>query len=254
MPVVSKEVVLTQDCVATIAEQLQLTLPATVASEPVSYDASHHARRRESAYAELAKAGLLDGTEPSEAFVTSLRVLCRGAAEFFGYVQTTDRHYNLHVACQGPDAVFVSFARGEVLLRPTRPESMLSQLLAALPQAGPAGGRSLSAREDELRHPDARARTEGRAPRGDARRILELFGEPRSAGGQLRAAVRTGVDGHRTKSPTPIGFLDVHKGRWLTYATDDGTGGTYVTAAPGRTDTIAGKLHEAHQRLRPGAR
>lgn len=254
MPVVFEEVVLTQDALATIAEQLQLTLPATLASEPVSYDRSQRADRRESAYGELTRLGLLDGAEPSEAFVTSLRVLCRGAAEFFGYVQTTDRHYNLHVACQGTDAVFVSLARGEVRLRPTRPESMLSELLAALPAVGPAGGRSLSARENELRRPDARAQAEGRVPRGDARRILELFGEARFAGGQLRAAVRAGVDGRRTKSPTPIGFLDLHQGRWITYATDDGTGGKYVTAAPGRADTIASKLHEAHQRLRSGVR
>lgn len=249
MTVVSGEVVLTQSCVATIAEQYQLTLPATLAPEPVSYDVGEVSDRRAAAHAELAAVGLLDSGEPSQVLVTSLWLLCRGAVEYFGYVATTQRRYSLQVASLGHDAVFAAMADAEVVLRPARPESMLSLLLAELPPANPAGGRSLSAAEHELRPPDARARATGAAPRGDARRILEIFAQPRLAGGQLQAGVRTGLDNRRVKSPDPVGFVDLEQGRWLTYVTDTGDGSKYVTAAPGRADTIATKLHESQQAL-----
>lgn len=253
MPVIPSEIVLTHGCVATLAEEFGLALPSTVAREPVTYDAHAFAGRRESADAELARAGLLDAGAPSRELLDSLGVLCNGSVEFFGHVASTDRHYSLHVASRGQDAVFAAMANGAVKLRPARPESMLSALLAELPTVSPAGGRSVSASAEELRPLGARARATGAAPRGDARRILELFRQPRLAGGQLRAGARTGIDNRRVKSPHPVGFIDLEQGRWLTFVTDNGAG-SYVTAAPGRTDAIASMLQEAQQVLQAGRR
>ena len=250
MAVVPGEFVITQRCLATVAEQLGLTLPTTVAREPVFYEDGEWERERESAHAELAQIGLLDHGEPSPALVESLRVLCRSTVEFFGHVAAGDRRYSLHLAALGQEGVFAALANGEVVLRPAHPHSLVSALLAEIPQAEPAGGRSMSVPEAQLAPPSTAGQGTLGAARGDARRILEILNKPRQAGGRFQSAARIGIDNRRTVYPDPVDFIDVEDGRWLTYTTGSGNGTRYVTAAPGRSETIAGKLEETQQALR----
>lgn len=249
MAVVPGEVVITQRCLATVAEQLQLTLPTTVASEPVFYEDDEWERECADAHAELAQIGLLNEGAPSSELVESLRVLCRGTAEYFGHVAAGDRRYSMHLAALGQDGVFAALANGEIVLRPAHPESLVAALLAELPPAQPAGGRSLSASQTELSPPVTAGEPALASARGDARRILELVNKPRQAGGRFQTAARIGIDNRRAVCPDPIDFIDLDDGRWLTYTSSSGAGTKYVTAAPGRTDSIARWLDEAQRAL-----
>lgn len=248
MPVLTGEFVISQRCVGTIAEDLSLTLPATVAAEPLYYEDGEFRQFRDAAYRELGQMGLFDRREPSPAFIDSLTVLCTADVEFYGFVATTDRQYTLHVAARGQDAVFAALAGEEVLLRPGHPQSLVSELLAELPEARPAGGRTMSAPEADIQPMSERSQATGAAPRGDARRLIELLTQPHQAAGKLHTATRIGVDARRVYSTDPIGFVDTEQGRWLTYATG-ADGARHVTAAPGRTEAITNKLHEAQQEL-----
>lgn len=249
MPVLPGEFVISQDCVATVAEELDLRLPATMSREPMYFDRDERASMRETAYHELAEMGLGDERGPASGLVGSLRVLCRGGAEFYGFIGTTERKYALHVAAHGQEAVFAAYTAGEVLLRPARAEGLVSELLAELPEAQPAGGRSVSAPEADIQPPSAQAEATGGGLRGDARRLRELLTKPHTASGKLHAAARIGVDARRIASADPVVFIDTEDGRWVAHATGDGTGARHVTASPGRTDVMANKLREVHQTL-----
>lgn len=249
MPVLGGEFVISQGCVGIIAEDLGLTLPATIAGEPLYYGDGEFGQARGAAHRELAQIGLVERGEPAPALLETLLVLCAASVEFYGFVAATNRQYTMHVAARGRDAVFAALAGDDVLLRPTHPQSLVSELLAELPEARPAGGRALSAPEAAIQPLSERDRLTGVTPRGDARRLIELLNQPHRAAGKLHAAMRAGVDARRVCSADPIGFVDTEQGRWLTYATS-GDGARHVTAAPGRTETIAHKLHEAQQALR----
>lgn len=249
VPVLPGEFVISQDCVATVADELDLRLPATMSREPLYFDRDERAAVRDAANRELAEMGLSDGRGAAAELVESLQVLCRGNTEFYGFIGTTERKYNLHVAARGQDAVFAAFTAGEILLRPARAEGLVSELLAELPEAQPAGGRSVSAPEADIQPPSAHTQATGGGLRGDARRLRELLTRPHTASGKLHAAARVGVDARRLTSNDPVVFMDAEDGRWMAYATDNGAGARHVTASSGRTDAIAGRLSEVHQAL-----
>src|SRR5699024_1608583 len=124
---------------------LQLRLPVYLRTEPVAYEPGEWEQVRDGAYRELAHAGLLAHGEPGETMVNTLRLLAYGATEFYGLVATRQHEYYLHVVGHGPQAVLAMLANGRVLLRPVEPDVLVTQLLAELPEAHPAPGRSMSA-------------------------------------------------------------------------------------------------------------
>lgn len=246
MAVQVAQVVVTQDCVAAIAEEHDLVLPATLRPEPVFRRKDEAHARRESAHAELADEGVSVGT-----FAGLLRVLCSGGQEFYGYVHTTELDYTLHVAASGRDAVFAVLAtqQARVLLRSARPESLVAELLAELPECPPAHGRSLSAPEADLRGPGADDMHDPPVPRGEARRVAELLRRPRLAEGQLFTGIRDGRGVRHSNQRNPLVFIDAEDGRWLTYRTQDGSGNRFVVATPGSRESLSTKLRETQQAL-----
>ena len=248
MPVIDREVVLSHDSLNVTAKSLQLRLPVYLRTEPVAYEPGEWEQVRDPAYQELARAGLLAHGEPAEAIVDTLRLLAYATAEFYGLVATRQHEYYLHVGGHGPQAVLAVLANNRVLLRPVKSDVLVTQLLAELPEAHPAPGRSMSASHDELKPSDGGSIYNNAGPRGDARRLLTLFDKPRIAQGQLNTAIRVGVDNHRITSNEPVSFLDVDDGRWLSYATNN-SGRWHYAATPGHHDTIASKLTELHQGL-----
>lgn len=249
MSVISREVVLTHDCLNVTAEHLQLRLPAHMLAEPIAYDDGEWEQVLDGAQRELAHAGLFADGGPTDSIVDTLRVLCGGTAEFYGLVTTTRHKYYLHVAAHGTHAVLATLANGNVLLRPAKSDVLVSELLAELPEAGPAAGRSMSASQQEMNPSAGNGSIYNSAgPSGDARRLLALFDKPRYASGHLGTAIRVGIDNRRVTSTEPVSFFDVDDGRWLSYATNN-AGTWHCAATPGRNGTIATKLQELHHDL-----
>ena len=248
-----REVVLSHDCLTVTAKSLHLRLPTYLRGEPLAYEYGEWEQVLDNAHRELAQAGLFGDGEPHPAIVDTLRLLAYGAAEFYGLISTPQHGYYLHVAGHGPQAVLAVHVNDRVLLRPAKPDMLVSELLGELPEARPAAGRGMSAPHEELAPSRGGSIYSSSGPSGDARRLLDLFDKPRIAEGNLRTAIRVGVDNQRIASQEPVSFFDVDDGRWLSYATNN-SGRWHYTAAPGRHETIANKLQELHRGLVTGWR
>ncbi len=234
---VDREVVFSAGTVQWAAEQLGLTLPVTLAPEPVWRSADAEAAHAATARSELAEEGLLDHRDAvGEDLEESLRLLCRGRDEVSAYVQTEDLTYRLHAAGGRRTAAFACYLPRErrILLRPARPEALARTVVLELPECAAGRASSLSVPVSELKSPE---------PRGDARRVAAIFARPRSAAGQLYAGVRS--DRGRRRSE-PVTFVDTDQGRWLSHCSADGR---FVTTVPGTPDALLVKLAELRNAL-----
>ncbi|WP_158881326.1 ESX secretion-associated protein EspG [Amycolatopsis anabasis] len=247
MRLLNREVVLSQDCLDVVANWIRVTLPPTLAPEPIWRSGEELRTRDERARAELAEHGLLRGASPAEEFTEALSVLCRGGTEFFAYVESDNNEYRLHAAASGQDAIFACYvpASGNVLLRSARSEALVEELVAELPEFRPGQGVSHSVPERELRGAVA-----GKPVSREVRRVLDLLDLPRHGGGQVSAGVRDGLGAHRTSRGSSCTYLDTEAGRWLFSFTEQPGGERYVNIAPARFDLVVGKTYELGAGLR----
>ena len=229
-----------------VAAELSMSLPATLAAEPMWRSDEERNGRAGRVRAELTEAGLWRGGGARDDLAESVGLLCRAGTEYFAHVGTTEQDYRLHVAVSGREAVLACYvpASGNVLLRPARAEAPVEDLVRELPDSRPAAGLALSVPESELK-----AAMAGKPAQRDVRRILDLCAQPRCGGGQLYAGVRDRLGGHRTSRGDCCTLLDTEHGAWLFSFT--GGPGRYVNVAPARHDIVVAKLYELAERLRP---
>lgn len=251
MSVLTREAVVSLNCLDLVAEQLRLPLPATLAGEPMWRGDGERAGRADRVRAELASAGLWRHGSPSDEFTDAVRLLCRAGSEFFAHVGTVEQDYRLHVAVSGRDAVLACHVprNGQVLLRPARAEAPVEDLVTELPEVRPGAGPALSVPEADLR-----AAMAGKPAQRDVRRLLELCALPRHSGGQLSAGTRDALGTHRTSGGDSCTVVGTERGSWLFSFSGSPAAGRHVNVAPARFDIVVGKVYELGQQLRGPAK
>lgn len=248
MRVLDREIVVSQDCLEVVADRLGLSLPPTLAAEPMWRSDEERHGRMDQVRAELVEAGLWRSGSPDSRFAETIGLLCGSGQEFFAHVGTAERDYRLHVAVSGRDAVLACYVpqSGRILFRAARAEAPVEDLVAELPECRPGVGPALTVAEVDLR-----AAMAGRPAQRDVRRLLDLFALPRYGGGQLSAGLRDGFGAHQTSGGDCCTFLDTENGAWLCSFTGSGAE-RYVNVAPARYDVVVAKMYELRDRLRGG--
>jgi hypothetical protein len=245
--VIDREVVLPLDCLLVGAEAAGVSLPATLAPEPVWRNPAEVQAHENSVQELLAEHGLWRAGGPSDEFVRTVTVLGRSGRAFSATVEAATGQYQLHVAASGRDAVLACHvpSSGNVVLRPARAEALVEDLVFELPDVSPGVGPALSVPESDLRE----AMNGGQARR-DVRRVLDVAGLPRFGGGQISAGYRDGLGGYRTTGDSCCTFYDTEHGRYLFSFTEEPGYERYVNVAPGRVDTVISKTYDLLEQLR----
>jgi hypothetical protein len=247
MLVIDRQIVLPLDCLLVGAEAAGVSLPATLVPDPVWRNPAelqaHHAGVEE----QLAEHGLWRAGGPSEEFLRTMTVLGRAGQAFSATVDGTGGQYHVHVAASGRDAVLACNvpSSGHVSLSPARPEALVEDLVAELPDAAPGVGPALSVPESDLREA-----INGGQARRDVRRVLEVAGLPRFGGGQIYASYRDGLGGYRATGDSCCTFYDTDQGRYLFSFTEEPGYERYVNVAPGRVETVISKTYDLLEQLR----
>lgn len=183
----------------------------------------------------------------------SLAVLCRGGAEFYGWINEDERTRAVLAAAIGREAVLAIRDGDEVTLNQIRPESLPQVLVAQIPEVWPARGKARSVlRSEALVAIGGRQRTEAgvgsRLAPAEVRAVQQIAAQPVTGGGELYVAVRDRMSRRRAVT-YPLRYADTVTGRWLNLMSDAGGGEHRVLVAPASKADLVGRLQEMHRGL-----
>jgi EspG family len=215
--------------------------------------------------AELTSRGLANECGVDVGFRATMGTVARPAVEFYGWISTMSSTVGVLAVCTGTEAVLIVRDEETLSLCPVRPDSLAEAVVAQLPAVPPARGRSLNVPETELTGGGQHRAgdDEGFAgfgsqsgPSPDVKLLNTVMGEPRSGTGQLYVAMRDNL-GRRHKVKHPVSFIDVAagrsmEGRWLTQVAVNGSGQSWVIAAPATPQLLVSRLHEMVRALSGG--
>ncbi len=203
---------------------------------------------------EFQRMGLLDNRGRVDGEIaSSLAVVCRAGAEFYGWIKADGRTRGVLAAAIGREAVLAIRDGEDVTLNQIRPESLPMVLVAQLPEVPPAQGQQVSLLQSDLQTgASGRVRTEAgvgmRPAPPEVRMAQQIAQQPTVGGGELYVAVRDRL-GRRKTVPQPLRYADTPTGRWLNYQTPTGDGGQRILLKPATQSELAGRLQEMHRAL-----
>lgn len=203
---------------------------------------------------EFQRMGLLDRRGRVDGEVaSSLAVVCRAGAEFYGWIKADGRTRGVLAAAIGREAVLAIRDGEDVTLNQIRPESLPMVLVAQLPEVPPAQGQQVSLLQSDLRAgASGRVRTEAgvgmRPAPPEVRMAQQIAEQPTVGGGELYVAVRDRL-GRRKTVPQPLRYADTPTGRWLNYMIPTGDGEQRILLKPATPSELAGRLQEMHRAL-----
>ncbi len=198
--------------------------------------------------------GMLDpGGRPDPELASSLAVLCRAGAEFYGWVYQEDTTIGVLTASIGREAVLAIRHDDVVTVQQIRPETLPEALVAQFPEVPPARGEALNIlRSDGLASIGGRQRTEAgvgrRLASPEVRAVQSIAEQPTTGGGELHVAVRDRM-ARRRAVPYPLRYADTVTGRWLNHMTDAGGGEHRVLVAPASPLDLVRRLQEMYRTL-----
>lgn len=192
--------------------------------------------------------GLIDENgrlEPDVA--SSLAVLCRPGAEFYGWINEGERTRGVLAAAAGREAVLAIRDRDTVTVNQIRPDALPDVLVAQTPDVRPAKGDTFTfPRSDVFATSGGRHRTDD--DDGPARSVQRIMAQPTTGGGELNVAVRDRAARRRT-APYPLRYADTESGRWLNHMTDAPGGEHTVLVAPATRTDLVRRLQDMHRAL-----
>ncbi|MBN6035654.1 ESX secretion-associated protein EspG [Amycolatopsis sp. 195334CR] len=239
--------------------------PHTVlSSTPVWLSEEAQRAEDERTNAELARYGLAGRRGIDPGFIAVVEAIARPQLEYFAWVdggfEGKPLKYTLLAGSAGGEA-FVLARNPEaegVVLASVRPEEVLTEFLAQIPNLAPGKGNRLVVPKSE-----ATGNRRGPAPSEDnfsvmrdsrpnagaveaeeLRRVLSLR---RLGGGSLYVAVRN-RSGRRQRIDRPVNYIDTVEGRWLTEEVP-GAGEPSIAFTPATPQELAGRLRAAQARL-----
>ncbi|MQA11031.1 MAG: hypothetical protein GEU98_21240 [Pseudonocardiaceae bacterium] len=196
---------------------------------------------------ELARCGLLEATgrvDPD--FRDTLIVLTRPGTEFSCWAKHTEGSYRMLVAAIGRDTVLLTRVDEQVRFRPARPETPAEELVAQLPELGPAKAHAVNVPRsayDELLNPTNTGIVHRRGGDPDAKRLYNILDQPRLHTAELHAATRD-RSGMRKRARQAT-VLDTEQGRWLISLKPGGQpGDDWIVTAPATPQLLASTLYE----------
>jgi hypothetical protein len=200
---------------------------------------------------EFVRLGLLDGRGRMNAeLVASLTVLCRPAAEFYGWVNEGDKTRGVLAAAIGREAVLAIRDGDDVTVNQIRPDSLPAVLAAQTPEVRPARGDTFTfLRSDMLTATGGRHRADGAVDgAGDVHAVRQVMALPATGGGELYVAARDRTSRRRV-APYPLRYADTGTGRWLNHMTDAPAGEHRVVVAPATRTDLVRRLQEMYRNL-----
>ncbi|MFL6142602.1 MAG: ESX secretion-associated protein EspG [Labedaea sp.] len=203
---------------------------------------------------EFARMGLFDRRGRLDVeLVASLAVLCRAAAEFYGWIDRGETTVGVLAAAIGREAILAVRDADSVVLRQIRPETLPEALVGETADVRPARGDAFSLLQSEaLASVDGRRPTEsgvGTRPASTEVRLAQKVAElPTKGGGQLYVAIRDGL-GRRRCTTEPLRYADTPVGRWLNQTTRLPNGDNRILIAPATRHDLVVRLQEMHRAL-----
>lgn len=184
---------------------------------------------------------------------SSLAVLCRAGAEFYGWINEGEKTKGVLAGAIGREAILAVREDDTVTISQIRPETLPMALVSQTPELAPSRGEAVNVlRSDMLASVGGRQRTAagvGMRPAPPEVRIAQqIVAQPTLGGGELYVAVRDRM-GRRRPSPEPLRYADTAGGRWLNYMTTTADGEQRVLIAPASRGDLAGRLQEMHRNL-----
>lgn len=197
---------------------------------------------------DLNQQGLASGNRLDDEFRDALATIQRAGTEYYGWITGGEDSYGLLVAASGRDAFAMVRSGGSAQIWRVRPEYIVDEVIARLPEVPSGRGKSISVLAADYTPASGSGPTylsggtSARHP--EARRLDAFLQEPRLGGGKLYAATRDHT-GRRQRSASWVTFLDFPHGRWLTYRTEGAE--PSINAVPGTPQVLAKKLVELSQ-------
>ena len=184
---------------------------------------------------------------------SSLAVLCRAGAEFYGWINQGEKTKGVFVGAIGREAILAVRDGDTVTISQIRPETLPMALVAQTPEVAPSRGEAVNVlRSDMLVSVGGRQRTAAgvgmRPAPPEVRIVQQIMAQPTLGGGELYVAVRDRM-GRRRPVPEPLRYADTQTGRWLNYTTAAADGEQRVLIAPASRGDLAGRLQEMHRSL-----
>ena len=224
--------------------------PITVPSFGETMD--DRAALRSQVWDSLAEKGLHDGREPHPRLEDLLTLLVRNRVTIDGQLSVRP-HIRVLAAARGEHGLLAVQTEQEVRLRPVRATSLVTAVVALLPDEKPGPGGSVSLPGTVFSEAteayasggylgfETTLRRAGIAGR-DLRGLTTLVESGRHGGGQLAA---NSVDrvGRRTRTPV-LNWFDTDAGRYLVYAERRRDREEWLICTPGDSDRIARRLTE----------
>jgi hypothetical protein len=203
---------------------------------------------------EFMRLGFLDNRgRPDVELASSLAVLCRAGAEFYGWINEGEHTKGVLAAAIGREALLAIRDGATVTITQIRPESLPMALVSQTPEVAPSRGEAVNVlRSDVLASVGGRQRTAagvGTRPAPPEVRILQqIIAQPTTGGGELYVAIRDRM-GRRRTVPEPLRYADAATGRWLNHTTTTPDGEHRVLVAPATRADLAARLQEMHRNL-----
>jgi hypothetical protein len=204
--------------------------------------------------AQFLRAGMVDGRGRLDVdLAASLTVLCRPAAEFYGWINEGEKTRGVLAAAVGREAILAIRDGDEIMINQIRPESLPEVLVAQTPDVLPARGEAHNIlRSEALASVGGRSRTEAgvgsRLAPPEVRAVQQISAQPVTGGGELYVAVRDRMSRRRAVA-YPLRYADTTSGRWLNHMTDAGGGEHRVLVAPASRQDLIRRLQEMYRAL-----
>ncbi|PRX47677.1 ESAT-6 protein secretion system EspG family protein [Prauserella shujinwangii] len=236
--------------------------PHTVLGEtPAWYSEEARRAHDQRAHAELAAFGLADGNGIHPGLLATVDAIARPALEYYGWVNGGHEGRPINFTLLAGSAAGEAFVvardvdKGVVVIVTVRPEELLDNFLAQIPQLPPGRGQQLSVpksavvgRRDADREEFELMRTNRPSKEGrDAAELKRILGLHRIGGGSLYVAARNRT-GTRHRIDKPVTYIDTGEGRWLTEEVP-GAGEPQYLCTPATPQLLQGRLRNAQSRL-----
>ncbi|MGA6162987.1 ESX secretion-associated protein EspG [Amycolatopsis magusensis] len=238
--------------------------PHTVLSSTPTW-LSEEAQRAEDekTNAELARYGLAGRRGLDPGFVAVIEAIARPQLEYFAWIdggfEGKPLKYTLLAGSAGGEGFVLARnpAAEGIVLASVRPDEVLPEFLAQIPNLAPGRGNRLVVPKSEATGQrrggasddgfsvmrDARP-SAGAVEAEELRRVLSLR---RLGGGSLYVAARNRA-GRRQRIDRPVNYIDTVEGRWLTEEVP-GAGEPAIALTPATPQELAGRLRAAQARL-----
>lgn len=212
------------------------------------------ARLEVEARQEFMRLGLLDNRGRVDVeLASSLAVLCRAGAEFYGWINEGDKTKGVLAGAIGREAILAVREGSTVTITQIRPESLPMALVNQLPDVPPARGDAVNVlRSDMLASVGGRQRTAAgvgmRPAPPEVRIVQQIIAQPTTGGGELYVAIRDRM-ARRKPVQDPLRYADTETGRWLNHTTTTSDGEQRILVAPATRTDLAARLQDMHRVL-----